>query len=114
MRERSKAGIVIASSAGMGLMVGGLIELGSPWVEAFLGVGAVVVFGLGLGIVEGPTLVSAIVLCRRVTRAWVRSALQATAPFVGFFAYLVAYGLARHPPFSFPIPFPAWNPWGTP
>ncbi|MCI4352226.1 MAG: hypothetical protein L3K14_02420 [Thermoplasmata archaeon] len=64
---------------------------------------AVDIFGIGLGIVEGPALISAIVLARKVTRMWVRSALQATGPFLGFFAYVVAYGVLRHPPFAFPF-----------
>jgi len=65
-----------------------------------------VVFGLGLAIVEGPTLISAIYLSRRATEAWVRSAAQATAPFLGFFAYLIGYGFPRHPMLGFPLPIP--------
>lgn len=87
----------------IGIVTGGLTQLFTPWLEGFLGISAVAVFGIGLGFVEGPTLVSAIALCRRVTRMWVRSALEATAPFLGFFAYLVSYGLTRHPPFAFPF-----------
>jgi hypothetical protein len=34
---------------------------------------------------------------------WVRSALQAAGPFLGFFSYIVAYGFLRHPPFAFPF-----------
>jgi hypothetical protein len=60
--------------------------------------------------VEGPTLISAVVLSRKVTRAWVRSALQATGPFLGFIAYLAAYGIFRNPPFAFPFTsFPGWS-----
>jgi hypothetical protein len=103
MRERTRSGTVVASSLVIGTVLGWLVELGTPWLSGFLGVSAVVVFGIGLGIVEGPTLVSAIVLSRRVTRMWVRSALEATAPFLGFFAYLVAYGISRHLPFVLPL-----------
>ncbi len=87
----------------IGSVLGGLTEAFTPWLSGFLGVSATVIFGVGLGFVEGPTLISAIVLSRRVTRMWVRSALQATGPFLGFFAYLVAYGVLRHPPFAFPV-----------
>jgi hypothetical protein len=107
MRESSRAGFVIAVSVFIGSLIGAGTQLASPWLEGFLGVNAVVVFGLGIGIVEGPTLITAIVLCRRVTRAWVRNALQAAAPFLGFFAYLVAYGILRHPPFAFPFALPS-------
>lgn len=62
-----------------------------------------VIFGLGVAVVEGPTLITAIYVARRVTRIWVRSALQAAGPFLGFFAYLVAYGLSRHPVPSWPF-----------
>ncbi len=103
MRERSRAGAVIAASLLIGLVIGGLLELSTPWIEGFLGVSAVVIFGLGLGVVEGPTLLSSIVLARKVTRTWVRSALQAVGPFLGFLAYLVGYGFLRHPVFSFPF-----------
>lgn len=103
MKESSRSGLVVTTSLLIGLILGGVIEAATPWLTGFLGVNAVVVFGLGLGIVEGPTLVSAIVLTRRVTRAWVRSALEATAPFLGFSAYLVAYGVSRRPPLSFPF-----------
>ena len=103
MGERSRSGIVLLTSLLIGLAVGGLTQLFTPWIEDFLGISAVAVFGIGLGVVEGPTLISAIVLSRRVTRQWVRSALQASAPFLGFFAYLAAYGVARHPPFAFPF-----------
>lgn len=98
MSERSTSGVVLGSSLFIGLVLGGLVEWGTPWLTGFLGVSAVVVFGIGLAVVEGPTLVSAIVIARRVTRIWVRSALQASAPFLGLFAYLVGYGLARDPP----------------
>jgi len=94
---------VILISLFIGLVIGGVIQFSTPWLVAFLGVSAVVIFGIGLAIVEGPTLISAIVLSRKVTRMWVRSALQATGPFLGFFAYLVAYGVARHPVFTFPF-----------
>jgi hypothetical protein len=60
-------------------------------------------FGVGIAPVEGPTLIAAIVLARKVTRIWVRSALRATGPFLGFFAYVVGYGVLRHPPFAFPF-----------
>ncbi len=103
MSERSRSGVVITCSLLIGIIIGALTQLFTPWLEGFLGLSAVGVFGIGLGVVEGPTLISAIVLSRRVTRMWVRSALQASAPFIGFFAYLVAYGLARHPPFAFPF-----------
>jgi hypothetical protein len=103
MRERSRAAVVVSSSLFIGVVIGGLTELATPGLSAFLGVSSVVVFGLGLAIVEGPTLISAIILSRHVSRMWVRSALQATAPFLGFFAYLVAYGLARRPPLTFPF-----------
>ncbi|HEV2520034.1 MAG TPA: hypothetical protein VGX00_05365 [Thermoplasmata archaeon] len=106
MRENSRAGLVVTVSLLIGVILGAATQLLTPWLEVFLGVNAVVVFGLGIGIVEGPTLITAIVLCRRVTRAWVRNALQAAAPFLGFFAYLVAYGILRHPPFSFPFQLP--------
>jgi hypothetical protein len=106
VRENTRAGLVVSVSLLIGLLIGGATQALSPSLEGFLGVNAVVVFGLGIGIVEGPTLITAIVMCRRVTRAWVRNALQAAAPFLGFFAYLVAYGVLRHPPFSFPFPFP--------
>jgi hypothetical protein len=102
MGERSRTGAVVVSSLFIGGALGGLIEVFTPWLEVFLGVSAVVIFGLGLGIVEGPTLISAVVLSRRATRAWVRSALQATGPFLGFVAYVAAYGILRHPPFTFP------------
>jgi hypothetical protein len=103
MRESSRSGFVVATSLLIGLAFGGLVEMFTPWLEQFLGVSAAVIFGVGLGIVEGPTLISAIVISRKVTRIWVRSALQATGPFLGFFAYVVAYGLLRHPPFAFPL-----------
>ncbi len=108
MAERARSGAVLATSALIGLLIGGGTELSSPWLETFLGVSGVVIFGLGLAVVEGPTLIAAIVMARRVTRAWVRSALQASGPFVGFFAYLVAYGLLRHPLFAFPFRLGAW------
>jgi hypothetical protein len=103
MGERSRSGVIVTSSLFIGLVIGGLIQFLTPWLEGYLGVDAVVVFALGIGIVEGPTLISSIVLARRITRMWVRSALQATAPFLGFFGYLVAYGFLRHPPFTFPF-----------
>lgn len=106
MRESSRSGVVVVTSLLIGLATGALTVAFTPWLEGFLGFTGVVIFGLGLGIVEGPTLVSAIVLSRRVTRAWVRSALQASAPFLGFTAYLVAYGFSRHPVFSFPFTLP--------
>jgi hypothetical protein len=87
----------------IGRDIGWLTEPGTPWLCGFLGVSAVVVFGIGLAIVEGPTLGSAIVLARRVTRMWGRSALQAAAPFLGFFAHLVAYGISRHLAVGFPF-----------
>lgn len=87
----------------IGAVIGAGVQILTPRLDTFLGVDPVVVFGLGIGVVEGPTLVAAIVLCRRVNRAWVRNALQAAAPFIGFSAYLFAYGLLRHPPFSFPF-----------
>lgn len=105
MVENPRSGAVIGSSLLIGLVFGVGTELLSPWLETFLGVNAIVVFGLGIAIVEGPALIAAIVIARRVARAWVRNALQATAPFLAFFAYLVGYGLARHPPFTFPFPF---------
>ncbi len=105
MTERSQSGVVVVSALFIGFFTGVLVELFTPWLSGFLGISGVAVFGIGLGIVEGPTLISAIVLSRRVTRMWVRSALQATAPFLGFFAYLVAYGVSQHPPFSLPLPF---------
>ncbi|HZY92944.1 MAG TPA: hypothetical protein VFG07_09290 [Thermoplasmata archaeon] len=105
MGERSRSGTVIVTSILIGLAVGALVQVFTPWLGDFLGISPVAVFGIGLGIVEGPTLISAIVLARRVTRVWVRSALQAGAPFLGFFAYLVSYGILRHPPFAFPFPF---------
>ncbi len=103
MADRPRAGLVVATSLFLGLVIGWGTESATPWLTTFLGVSAVVVFGLGLGIVEGPTLISAIYLSRRATRAWVRSALQATAPFLGFFAYLIAYGLSRQPLLTFPF-----------
>ena len=106
VRENSRSGLVVTVSIVIGSLIGGATQVMSPWLEGFLGVSAVVVFGLGIGIVEGPTLIAAIVLCRRVSRTWVKNALQAAAPFLGFFAYLVAYGVLRHPPFAFPFPFP--------
>lgn len=108
MGERSRTGAVVVTALLIGLVIGGLMEYGTPWIEAYLGVSTVVIFGIGLGIVEGPTLISSIVLSRRLTRIWVRNALQATGPFLGFFAYLVGYGLLRHPPFAFP--FSSWLP----
>lgn len=101
--ERTRSGTVVTVALVIGVLTGALTQLLTPWVEGFLGISAVAVFGIGLGFVEGPTLVAAIALCRRVTRMWVRSALEATAPFLGFFAYLVAYGVTRHPPFAFPF-----------
>jgi hypothetical protein len=101
--ERSRSGVVVATSLLIGLVIGGGTQYLTPWAEAFLGVSAIIIFGIGLGIVEGPTLISAIVLARKVTRMWVRSALQAAGPFLGFTAYLVGYGLLRHPPFTFPF-----------
>lgn len=106
MNERSQSGVIISTSILIGLAFGALVEVFSYWIEIYLGLSAVAVFGLGLGVVEGPTLISAIILSRRITRNWVRSALQATAPFVGFFAYLVAYGFLRHPFFSLPFCVP--------
>jgi hypothetical protein len=109
MRESSRSGVVVATSLFIGVVLGGVTEVFTPWLAGFLGVSAAVIFGVGLVIVEGPTLISAIVLSRKVTRMWVRSALQATGPFLGFFAYVVAYGILRHPPFAFP--FGGSPPW---
>lgn len=103
MKESSRSALVVGTATVIGLVIGSLIELSTPWVSTFLGISAVAVFGIGLGIVEGPTLVASIVQARFVTRQWVRSALQASAPFLGFFAYLVGYGLALHPPFHFHV-----------
>jgi hypothetical protein len=106
MRESSRSGAVVATSLFIGGVLGGLTEVFTPWLSGFLGVSEVAIFGIGLAIVEGPTLISAIFLARKVTRMWVRSALQATGPFLGFFAYVVAYGVLRHPPFAFPFGAP--------
>lgn len=103
MPENSRAGVVVLCSVLIGSLIGALTQVLTNPLEGFLGVNAVVVFGLGIGVVEGPALIAAIVLTRRVVRPWVRSSLQATATFFAFFAYLVAYGLLRHPPFSFPL-----------
>jgi hypothetical protein len=103
MRESSRSGVVVVCTLAIGLILGGLTELFTPWLSGYLGVSAEVIFGVGIVIVEGPTLIAAIVLARRVTRMWVRSALQATGPFLGFFGYIVAYGFLRHPPFAFPF-----------
>ncbi|HLY77010.1 MAG TPA: hypothetical protein VKT21_03920 [Thermoplasmata archaeon] len=103
MRESSRSGVVVGASLFIGFVLGAMTEFLTPWLEGYLGVSAAVVFGVGIVIVEGPTLIAAIVLSRKVTRMWVRSALQATGPFVGFFAYVVAYGVLRHPPFAFPF-----------
>jgi hypothetical protein len=92
---------VVTTCVLIGLVIGALIEHFTGWLKGYLGVSTVVIFGIGLGIVEGPTLIAAIVLARKVTRMWVRSALQATGPFLGFFAYLVAYGFLLHPVFAF-------------
>lgn len=108
MRDNTRSGLIVATSLFLGSLIGAGAQVLSPWAEGFLGVNAIVVFGLGIGIVEGPTLIAAIVMCRRITRAWVRNALQAAAPFLGFTAYLVAYGLLRHPPFTFPFALPPW------
>lgn len=104
MRENSRSGAILAVSLFIGMAIGVGTEILTPWLGQFLGVDAVVIFGLGLAFVEGPTLISTIVMARRVTRVWVRNALQASGPFVGFFAYLLAYGISRHPPFNFPFP----------
>jgi hypothetical protein len=106
VRESSLSAEVLIVSLFIGVVIGAGTEIFTPWLGAFLGVNAIVIFGLGLALVEGPTLISAIVMSRRVTRVWVRNALEASAPFVGFFAYIVAYGYSRHPPFSFPFRFP--------
>lgn len=103
MPENSRAGAVIATSLAIGFLIGVATQLLTDPLEGFLGVNAVVVFGLGIGVVEGPALISAIVLTRRVVRPWVRSSLQAAATFVAFSAYLLAYGLLRNPPFTFPF-----------
>jgi hypothetical protein len=103
MPENSRAGWVILTSLAIGGVIGVATQLFTGPVETFLGVNAVVVFGLGIGVVEGPALVSAIILTRRVVRTWVRSSLEASATFFAFFAYVVAYGLLRHPPFTFPF-----------
>lgn len=103
MPENSRAGLVILTSLVIGSLIGVATQVLSVPLQAFLGVNAVVVFGLGIGVVEGPALISAIVLTRRVVRPWVRSSLQAAATFVAFSAYLVAYGLLLHPPFTFPF-----------
>jgi hypothetical protein len=103
MRENTRSGVVVVCTLFIGVVLGGLTELFTPWLSVFLGVSATVVFGVGVAIVEGPTLLAAIVLARKVTRMWVRNALQATGPFLGFFGYLVAYGFLRHPPFAFPF-----------
>jgi hypothetical protein len=95
--------MVVAISMFIGFMLGGFTEYFTPWLESYLSVSAAVIFGVGIVIVEGPTLITAIVLARKVTRMWVRSALQATGPFVGFFAFVVAYGVLRHPLFAFPF-----------
>ncbi|HYK94068.1 MAG TPA: hypothetical protein VEY07_08540 [Thermoplasmata archaeon] len=100
MTERARSAGILTLSAVIGGATGAVVEVGTPWFGDFLGISAVGVFGIGLAVVEGPTLISAIVLARRVTRNWVRSALQASSPFLGFFAYLVAYGVLRHPPFN--------------
>lgn len=106
MRERYQSTLILVTALLIGVFTGVLVEVFTPWIEVYLGISAVAVFGIGLGVVEGPTLVSAIVMARRITRAWVRSALQASAPFLGFFAYLVAYGFLRHPLFSLPLDLP--------
>lgn len=106
MRERYQSTLILVTALLIGVFTGVLVEVFTPWIEVYLGISAVAVFGIGLGVVEGPTLVSAIVMARRITRAWVRSALQASAPFLGFFAYLVAYGFLRHPFFSLPLDLP--------
>jgi hypothetical protein len=106
MRESFQSGTVVATSLIIGIVLGGLTEVFTPWLEGFLGVSASVIFGVGLVIVEGPTLITAIFLSRKVTRIWVRSALQAAGPFLGFFGYVVAYGVLRHPPFAFPFGAP--------
>jgi hypothetical protein len=103
MRESSRSGVVVAFTLFIGIVLGGLTELFTPWLSTYLGVSAEIIFGVGIVIVEGPTLIAAIVISRRVTRMWVRSALQAAGPFLGFFGYIVAYGFLRHPPFAFPF-----------
>ena len=103
MRESSRSGVVVFCSLLIGFVLGGSVEFFTPWLGTYLGVSAAVVFGVGIVLAEGPTLIAAIFLARKVTRAWVRSALQATGPFLGFFAYVVGYGLLRHPPFAFPF-----------
>lgn len=107
MAERSRVGAVVVASLLIGFLMGYGTEFASPWLTAYLGVSAIVIFGIGLGIVEGPTLISAIFIARKVTRPWVRSALQATGPFLGLFAYLVGYGLSRHP--GLDLPFAPWS-----
>jgi hypothetical protein len=103
MRESSRSGVVVVCSLFIGALLGALTEFFTPWLDGFLGVSAAIIFGVGIVIVEGPTLIAAIVLARKVTRMWVRSALQAAGPFLGFFSYIVAYGFLRHPPFAFPF-----------
>lgn len=95
---------MVTASVVIGLLIGWGAALATPWLMTFLGVSAVVIFGLGLAVVEGPTLISAIYISRRVTRTWVRSALQAAGPFLGFVAYLLAFGFAQHPLQLFPLP----------
>ena len=103
MRESSRSGVVVVVSLLIGFLLGGTVEYFTPWLEGYFGVSAAVIFGVGIVMVEGPTLIAAIVLARKVTRIWVRNALQATGPFLGFFAFVLAYGLLRHPPFAFPF-----------
>lgn len=96
MGARSRGGTVVVASLFIGVLIGWGTALATDWFTGFLGVSAVVIFGLGLAVVEGPTLISAIYISRRETRPWVRSAWQASGPFLGFVAYLLAYGLAQH------------------
>jgi hypothetical protein len=103
MRENSRSGVVVTICLLIGAVLGALTEYFTPWLSGYLGISAADIFGVGIVIVEGPTLIAAIVLSRKATRVWVRSALQAAGPFLGFFSYIVAYGFLRHPPFAFPF-----------
>ena len=105
MNERRAIWSVVGLTLALGLLAGATTERLTASAEVFLGVDSAVVFGLGIAFLEGPSVVLSIVIPHRLTRMWVRNALEAGGPFLAFAGYVVAYGLLRLPPFDIPWPW---------
>ncbi len=101
MGERRTVVWVLLVTLALGLVAGALIERATPALGSFLNENSAVIFGIGIIFLEGPSLVLSIVLPRRITRIWVRNALEAGGPFMAFAGYVLAYGLLLNPPFRF-------------